>query len=78
MMQLAIISGPNHPKDSTSFLEPVLNDLRNLGTNGLQFQTDSGLMIAKVHLVMTTGNISAVSDLMNLAHHNVHHGCRAC
>ncbi|OAD70453.1 hypothetical protein PHYBLDRAFT_70627 [Phycomyces blakesleeanus NRRL 1555(-)] len=78
MMQLAIIPGPNHPKDIASFLEPVLDDLRNLGANGLQFQTDSGLVIAKVHLVMATGDTPAVSDLMNLAHHNAHHGCRAC
>ncbi|OAD73080.1 hypothetical protein PHYBLDRAFT_169336 [Phycomyces blakesleeanus NRRL 1555(-)] len=74
MMQLAIIPGPNHPKDIASFLELVLDDLRNLGANDLQFQTDSGLVIAKVHLVMATENTSAVSDLMNLAHHNAHHG----
>ncbi|OAD74580.1 hypothetical protein PHYBLDRAFT_167984 [Phycomyces blakesleeanus NRRL 1555(-)] len=78
MMQLAIIPGPNHPKDIVSFLEPVLDDLRNLRANGLQFQTDSGLVIAMVHLVMATGDTPAVSDLMNLAHHNAHHGCRAC
>ncbi|OAD79002.1 hypothetical protein PHYBLDRAFT_62229 [Phycomyces blakesleeanus NRRL 1555(-)] len=41
MIQLAIILRPNHSKDITSFLEPVLDDLRNLGANGLQFQTDS-------------------------------------
>ncbi|OAD79476.1 hypothetical protein PHYBLDRAFT_162545 [Phycomyces blakesleeanus NRRL 1555(-)] len=78
MMQLAIIPGPNHLKDITSFLELVLNDLRNLGANDLQFQTDSGLVIAKVYLVMATGDTPAVSDLMNLTHHNAHHGCRAC
>ncbi|OAD71970.1 hypothetical protein PHYBLDRAFT_113964 [Phycomyces blakesleeanus NRRL 1555(-)] len=38
MMQLAIIPGPNHPKDIALFLELVLNDLRNLGANGLQFR----------------------------------------
>ncbi|OAD66172.1 hypothetical protein PHYBLDRAFT_175467 [Phycomyces blakesleeanus NRRL 1555(-)] len=32
----------------------------------------------KVHLVMSTRNNPALSDLMNLAHHNSFFGCQAC
>ncbi|OAD74897.1 hypothetical protein PHYBLDRAFT_111204 [Phycomyces blakesleeanus NRRL 1555(-)] len=78
MMQLAIISGPEHPKNIASFLEPIVEDLNALGTTGLWFQTGGGYVVAKVHLVMATGDTPAVSDLMNLTHHNSQYGCQHC
>ncbi|OAD78051.1 hypothetical protein PHYBLDRAFT_68443 [Phycomyces blakesleeanus NRRL 1555(-)] len=42
MMQLAIIPGPEHPKNITSFLETIVEDLHMLQTSGLRVQTNSG------------------------------------
>ncbi|OAD67260.1 hypothetical protein PHYBLDRAFT_63744 [Phycomyces blakesleeanus NRRL 1555(-)] len=75
MMQLAIILGPEHPKNIASFLEPIVEDLHMLQTSGLRVQTNSGQVSVKVHFVMATGNNPAVSDLMKLAHHNSFFGC---
>ncbi|OAD67114.1 hypothetical protein PHYBLDRAFT_67249 [Phycomyces blakesleeanus NRRL 1555(-)] len=67
------------PKESyRSFLEPIIKDFCILATSGIQIQTVTRQINVKIHLVMATGDNPAMSDLMNLAHHNSFFGCQAC
>lgn len=79
MFQLAILPGPNSPKDMDTFLKPIVDELRVLSSTGLTVRMDGEEVCrAKVHLVMATGDIPAVADLCHHAGHMSTYGCRIC
>lgn len=79
MIQLAILPGPKKPADLDSFLSPVVDEIRNLSTNGLIVKRAGfELCRARVHLVAATGDIVGISDLIHHAGHNSSYPCRYC
>ncbi|KAG2191773.1 hypothetical protein INT47_000262 [Mucor saturninus] len=79
MIQLAILPGPNTPKDLDFFLQPIVDEFRDLSNHGLVIRRNGDVVCkSKVNLVIATGDIPAAASL---AHHSGHmstNGCRLC
>ncbi|KAG2223481.1 hypothetical protein INT45_001229, partial [Circinella minor] len=77
MLQVAIIPG-DHNGDLFSFLTPLLNKLRILEDGGLKVICEDGLFNFKVHLLLASGDIIGVQELIHHKGHNSDYGCRQC
>ena len=77
MLQVAIIPG-DHNGDLFSFLTPLLNELRILEDGGLKIICKDGSFNFKVHLLLASGDIIGVQELMHHKGHNSEYGCRQC
>ncbi|KAG2191063.1 hypothetical protein INT47_012048, partial [Mucor saturninus] len=79
MIQLAILPGPNSPKNLDSFLRPIVEEFKDLSNHGLVIRRHGNVICkSKVNLVIATGDIPAAASL---AHHSGHmstNGCRLC
>lgn len=79
LIQLAIIPGPNKPKDLDSFLLPVVDELKDLERDGIVIRDGSTeICRAKVHLIICSGDIPAVADMAHFGSHTSIFGCRIC
>ena len=78
MIQVCIPPGPNKADDLYSFLDPVINELKDLCKNGMVIRMDSGEIMLKAHLLFIGGDILAVAKLAGHAGHKHYHGCRFC
>lgn len=79
MIQLAILPGPKKPVDLDSFLSPLINEVKDLSTRGMIVKI-GGVEVcrARVHLIVATGDIVGVSDLIHHTGHNGKYPCRFC
>ncbi|OAD76871.1 hypothetical protein PHYBLDRAFT_62934 [Phycomyces blakesleeanus NRRL 1555(-)] len=78
MIQVAIIPGPKAPADFWSFLEPIMKELWVLQASGMVVKTPYGDICAKVHVLMTTGDILALGKMACHVGHMSKDGCRIC
>src|SRR5690348_16720290 len=81
MIQICVLPGPKAPKADGywSFLNPILNDINKLSDNGLIVSSDNGNIICcKVHSLLISGDIPAVSSICSHRGHIYQYGCRIC
>lgn len=73
MIQLAILGAPRKPVELDTFLAPIINEIKNLSTNGMIIRK-AGVDIckARVHLMAATGKkkkmIILLTKYTNLYH----------
>ena len=65
------------PKNINEFLEPLFIELRKLQSGGLQVNCSDRSFRLKVHLMLTSGDIIGVQELINHSH-RAKFGCRLC
>ena len=80
MLQVAVIPGPSKPKDIHSFLSPLMNELEQLSTGGmiLRVNDEADDIIIHAHILLASGDLPGVSDLINHTGHTSRYGCRTC
>lgn len=79
MIQLAILPGPNSPKDLDSFLKPIIDEFKDLSNHGLVVRKNGNVICqSKVNLVIATGDIPAAASLAHHSGHMSKNGCRLC
>lgn len=76
MIQVAVL--PIKPKDIYNFLERLLQELRTLESAGLKVKCPDGIFEMKVHLLLTSGDIVGVQELIHHTGHQSKYGCRIC
>lgn len=76
--QIIITHGAKKAINIHTFLYPLYNELQRLSTHGIQVTVGNEIISARIHLLTFTGDIPAVSDLVNHRGHTHHHGCRMC
>ncbi|KAG1439073.1 hypothetical protein G6F56_012412 [Rhizopus delemar] len=66
VLTLAVIPGPRKPADLMSFLEPIHEEIKQLGERGMVVEKE-GVEVyrCKVHLMGNTGDIPGIAELMN-------------
>ena len=75
MIQVCIL--PVKPKSMDNFLEPLFIELRKLEKAGLEVKCSSGVFHLNVHLMLTSGDIVAVQELVYHSYRSLY-GCRIC
>ena len=60
-----------------NFLEPLFIELRKLEKVGLEVKCASGVFPLNVHLMLTSGDIVAVQELIHHSYRSLY-GCRIC
>lgn len=77
-LPIMVIPGPKNPVDLTSFLEPLLEELKLLGAGISVKLWDGSTRTVRVHLLLCMGDIPAITKLAKLLGHNAIFGCRFC
>ncbi|GES97902.1 transposase domain-containing protein [Rhizophagus clarus] len=74
-----LIPGPNQPKDFNTFLRPFIDEMKELekGITCYDACTKCKFLL-HAHLITWTGDIPALTKIMNITSHNSYHGCRIC
>ncbi|OAD68799.1 hypothetical protein PHYBLDRAFT_68901 [Phycomyces blakesleeanus NRRL 1555(-)] len=78
MIQIAMIPATTVPADFWSFLEPIIKSLEILQADKMVIKTPTKTMRAKVHVLMATDNILALTKLACHAGHTSKNGCCIC
>ncbi|ORY94091.1 hypothetical protein BCR43DRAFT_417898, partial [Syncephalastrum racemosum] len=78
MLQPCIFPGPSQPKGFSSFLQPILDELRILGHRGMRVACADGFVTAQAHLAFVGGDIPAQSKAAGHSGHTHGFGCRFC
>ncbi|KAG1463916.1 hypothetical protein G6F56_005190 [Rhizopus delemar] len=79
MITFTITPGPSKPKDLMSFLQPILDEVKEVGTNGFQVKKNDAIVYdERAHIIGMTGDIPGVAELINHSGHGFYHGCRIC
>ena len=65
------------PKSMDNFLEPLFIELRKLQTAGLEVRCGAGVFRLNVHLMLTSGDIVTVQELIHHSYRALY-GCRIC
>ena len=79
MLQVTVIPGPAKPKDIHTFLSPLMNELKSLATAGMILKVDSEENITlHAHLLLASGDIPGVADLIYHSGHGSEYICRTC
>ena len=76
MLQVAII--PCKPTDIFSFLSPLFNELKILEKEGISVECNDEKFFLKAFLVLASGDIPGVAELIHHTGHSSLHGCRQC
>ena len=79
LLSLGLTPGPKSPIDLDSFLASFLAELKELhdGVIAYDGHTQSAFLL-KAHLVLVTGNTSAILKLFQFAKHGAIYLCCAC
>lgn len=76
---LGVIPGPEKPKDVDSFLWPAIEELLRLAVGVRAYDVlHSVLFVLHAYLIIVSGDIPAISMLLNVKGHNGFSPCRAC
>jgi hypothetical protein len=79
IMSLGVIPGPNEPKDSDSFLWPLMEEMLQFAKEVHAFDVlDSEYFLLRAFLIQVFSDISAVSMLLWMTGHNRFCPCRLC
>jgi hypothetical protein len=81
MLRYAILPGPKLPRknDMWTYIKPLYKELKTLEDIGMVVKCDDGsTMKVKVHCLMVTGDIPAVSSVAGLLGHSSLFPCRLC
>ncbi|KAG2216785.1 hypothetical protein INT45_009672 [Circinella minor] len=77
MLQVSIIPA-DHTGNLYSFLKPLMNELFILENAGMEVRFPNGSVKVKVHLLLASGDIVGVQELIHHSGHNSSYGCRQC
>ncbi|KAG2215835.1 hypothetical protein INT45_002904 [Circinella minor] len=77
MLQVSIILA-DHTGNLYSFLNPLMNELFILENAGMEVRFPNGAVKVKVHLLLASGDIVGVQELIHHSGHNSSYGCRQC
>ncbi|KAG2214625.1 hypothetical protein INT45_003977 [Circinella minor] len=77
MIQVAILSA-DHTGNLYTYRKPLLNELRILQDAGMKVTCDDGEFSLKVHLMLASGDIISVQELIHHKGHSSDYGCRQC
>ena len=77
MLQICTTPGPR-TIDVSSFLEPVLQDLKAMAKDGFLVQIGNAKLRVKAHLMLVGGDMPAVAKMTGLVGHTGYYGCRFC
>ncbi|GES98927.1 transposase domain-containing protein [Rhizophagus clarus] len=74
-----LIPGPNQPKDFNTFLRPFIDEMKELekGITCYDARTKCEFLL-HAHIITWTGDIPALTKIMNITGHNSYHGYRIC
>lgn len=62
MITFTITPGPSKPKDLMSFLQPILDEVKEVGTNGFQVKKNDAIVYdERAHIIGMTGDIPGVA-----------------
>ena len=75
MIQVCIL--PVKPKSMDNFLEPLFIELHKLKKAGLEVKCASGVFRLNVHLMLISGDIVVVQELIHHSYRALY-GCRLC
>ncbi|KAG2215776.1 hypothetical protein INT45_012494 [Circinella minor] len=75
MIQVCVL--PVKPKSMDNFLEPLFIELCKLQTAGLEVRCGAGVFRLNVHLMLTSGDIVAIQELIHHSYRALY-GCRIC
>ena len=76
---LGVVPGPKKPKDMDSFLYPLVEELLQLAVGIRAFDVlQSSVFALHAYLIVVSGDIPALSMLLNIKGHNAFSPCRAC
>ena len=79
MITLSMIPGPNQPKNLVSFLDPFLEEMKDLGVNGRMASfPDGSSRLVRVFVVNWLADLPAVAKLALLRGHRAFSPCRFC
>lgn len=79
VLPLGFVPGPSEPSNLQSFLQPLVNELRQMPSSGYKMEFHDGSMKhVRVHLIYVSGDQPAVSKLSGLAGHCAARPCRDC
>jgi hypothetical protein len=79
IMCIGVIPGPNAPKELTTYLEPLIDELEDLARGIPAFDTVGGHTFAlRAYLLAAFGDMPAVAKLMSMKGPNGKYPCRAC
>ena len=74
MLQVSIIPA-DHTGNLYSFLKPLMNELFILKNVGMEVKFPNGSVKVKVHLLLASGDIVGVQELIHHSGHNSTYGC---
>ncbi|KAG2209614.1 hypothetical protein INT45_013814, partial [Circinella minor] len=77
MIQVATLPA-DHTGNLYTYLKPLLNELRILQDTGMKVACDDGEFSLKVHLMLASGDIIGVQELIHHKGHSSDYGCRQC
>ncbi|KAG2216592.1 hypothetical protein INT45_001980 [Circinella minor] len=77
MLQVSIIPA-DHTGNLYSFLKPLMNELFILENAGMEVKFPNGSVKVKVHLLLASGDIAGIQELIQHSGHNSTYGCRQC
>lgn len=79
LLCLGVIPGPHSPKDVSTFLRPLIDELEDLARGVPAFDSRCQRPFAlHAYLLACFGDMPAVAKLMCMKGHNGKHPCRAC
>lgn len=79
ILPVMIIPGPKSPVNITSFLKPVLDEIKELSSTWLEvLMWDGCVRRVRVHLLFAMGDLPAMAKLCHLRGHNALFPCRYC
>ena len=79
MLTCCIIPGPSKPHSIHSFLAPLLDEISSLSANGTIIKMDDEPDIhLHLNLLLATGDIPGIADMIFHSGHSSSFGCRIC
>jgi hypothetical protein len=76
---IGVVPGPKKPKDMDSFLYPLVEELLQMAVGIRAFDVlQSSLFALHAYLIVVSGDIPALTMLLNIKGHNAFSPCRAC
>jgi hypothetical protein len=76
---IGVIPGPNAPKDISTYLEPLIDELEDLARGVPAFDSKDGHTFSlRAYLLACFGDMPAVAKLMAMKGHNGKFPCHAC
>lgn len=78
MITVAVLPGPNKPKNLDSFMLPIIDEIQQLSKYGMNVTIGPDVYHSHVVLFLAGGDIPGAAELSGHTSHNAYYGCRIC